>query len=91
MTDLMTVPLMTALAASDTRPGVRAREAMLMLLHEVLARSRQREAEEAARRYRLVRDTTVANRTPRRRLLAAMFRRTARTRAAAARRGACTS
>jgi hypothetical protein len=52
MTDLMP----TALRARET---VRDREGMLMLIHEALARSRQREAEEAARQYRLVRSLTA--------------------------------
>lgn len=88
MTALMTLP-MDPPASYDTRPVVRDREGMPMLLHEALARSRQREAEEAARRYRLVRAAVAAR--PRRSVLGALFRRTARTRAAAARRAACTS
>lgn len=91
MTDLMTAPPAPS-AAPDTRPVVGDREGKSMLLREALARSRQREAEEAARRYRLVRSVRAANRglRPRQSLLAVLFRRTARTRAAAARRAAFT-
>ena len=83
MTRLMNAPMPPA-----TRPAARDREAMSMLLHEALARSRQREAEEAARRYRLVRSAT-AQRGRSFELLGALFRRSARARAAAARRAAC--
>ena len=85
MTQLMTAPTPHA-----TRPVARDREGTPMLLHEALARSRQREAEEAARRYRLVRRAT-AQRGRSLGFLGALFRRTARTRAAAARRAACRS
>lgn len=64
-------------------------EGTSMLLHEALARSRQREAEEAARRYRLVRQARLAARRHRPGLLRAVltpFRRCARLRAAAVRR-----
>lgn len=79
MTSLMTAP-----TALDTRPVARDREGTPMLLHEALARSRQREAEEAARRYRLVRSVT-AQRGRSFGFLRALFRRDARARAAAAR------
>jgi len=48
--------------ALDPRPLVRSREEMPMLLYEALARSRQREAEEAARRYRLARSLVAGRR-----------------------------
>jgi len=62
-----------------------------MLLHEVLARSRQREAEEAARQWRLAR-AALARRRRRRVLavLAAPLRRETRRWAAQLRRSAGT-
>ncbi|MGH3565859.1 MAG: hypothetical protein ACRDRH_07460 [Pseudonocardia sp.] len=56
----MTAPLVQLF--DDPRPEVRDREGMPMLLHEALARSRQREAEEAARRYRLARSFLAGRR-----------------------------
>jgi hypothetical protein len=57
MTDL------TTLASPATpRPVVRDREGTAMLLHEALARSRQQEAEEAARQYALARRFTAGRR-----------------------------
>lgn len=60
MIDLTSAPL--APLPDDPRPAVRGREGMPMLLHEALARSRQREAEEAARRYRLARSFLAGRR-----------------------------
>jgi putative heme iron utilization protein len=40
---------------AQPRPAVRDREGTVMLLHEALARSRQREAEQAAREHALAR------------------------------------
>lgn len=89
MTDLMTVP-----TAPAPRPTTHVREGMPMLLHEALARSRQQEAEEAAARHRLARAAQQAARASRPglvRVLLAPLRREARSRAAAARRAACSS
>ena len=44
------------------RPVVRDREGTTMLLHEALARSRMREAKQAAREYALVRALTAGRR-----------------------------
>ncbi|HVL84085.1 MAG TPA: hypothetical protein VM367_07350 [Pseudonocardia sp.] len=57
MTRLRPVP-------TDTRPRPSApdREVIAMLLHEALARSRQREAEEVARRHALARRLTAGRR-----------------------------
>jgi hypothetical protein len=73
--------------ALDPRPAVRTRrrldrwiEEMPMLLYEALARSRQREAEEAARRYRLARSLVAGRRWAR--LAAFASRRADRARAA---------
>lgn len=84
----MTVLMSAPHGMSDTRPVVRDRKGTSMLLHEALARSRQQEAEEAARRYRLVRSVSAANRQARRTLLGAVLHRVTRSRAAAARRAA---
>lgn len=63
------------------RPTVRNRKDTTMLLEEALARSRQREAEEEARRYRLARHLTAGRRWA---LLAGFAaRRAARARSAA--------
>jgi len=67
--------------ALDPRPLVRSREEMPMLLYEALARSRQREAEEAARRYRLARSLVAGRRWAW--LAAFASRRAARARRAA--------
>jgi hypothetical protein len=74
--------------ALDPRPVVRTRPRLVdrwieenpMLLYEALARSRQREAEEAARRYRLARSVVAGRRWAR--LAAFASRRAARARAA---------
>jgi hypothetical protein len=66
--------------ALDPHPTARIREDMSMLLYEALARSRQREAEEAARRYRLARSLVAGRRWTR--LAAFASRRAARARAA---------
>lgn len=79
MTDLTTDPLVQL--SDDPRPAVRGREVMPMLLHEALARSRQREAEEAARRYRLARSFRAGRRWAQ--LAGFAARRAARLRAAA--------
>jgi hypothetical protein len=57
MTDLST--LVTPAAG---RPVAPARKENVMLLPEAMARSRQQEAEEAARRYALARRFTAGNR-----------------------------
>ncbi|MCW0212705.1 MAG: hypothetical protein OJJ54_05055 [Pseudonocardia sp.] len=44
---------------SDARPYARTSTENVMLLEEALARSRQQEAEEAARRYRQAREVTA--------------------------------
>jgi hypothetical protein len=49
-------------APTQPRPMVLHREGTQMLLHEALARSRQREAEEAARDYALARRLTAGRR-----------------------------
>jgi hypothetical protein len=90
----MTVLMSPLSVDARVRPATRVGEGMPMLLHEALARSRQQEAEEAARRYRLVRAAQRARGVRCRRLLAVLavpFRRSARARAAAARRAAYTS
>ena len=76
MTDFMTMQ-----TAAETRPVVRDREGNEMLLHEALARSRQQEAEQAAREYALGRRLTAGRRWE----VLARFaeRRAARARAAA--------
>lgn len=79
MIDLMIAPL--APLSEDPRSAVRDREAMPMLFHEALARLRQREAEEAARRYRLARSFVVGRRWAQ--LAGFAARRAARVRAAA--------
>ncbi|MHA6796481.1 hypothetical protein ACVGVM_23665 [Pseudonocardia bannensis] len=58
MTDVSTFQL----ALSDARPADRDREGTAMLLHEALARSRQQEAEAAARRHRLARQLSAGRR-----------------------------
>ena len=73
MTDLMTVPTSTTAARPLRNEGT------VMLLHEALARSRMREAEQAAREYALV-HALVAGRRWR------MLARYAERRAAAAER-----
>ncbi|MGE3288658.1 MAG: hypothetical protein AB7J32_21510 [Pseudonocardia sp.] len=86
MTDLATMP-----HPAIPRPVTRAREDTSMLLHEALARSRSQEAQEAARRYRLARaarQAAAADRPVLLRVLLVPLRRTARARAAAARRAA---
>ncbi len=62
MTYLM--PLETPVAPSTAAPNpvVRDREGTLMLLHEALARSRQHEAEQAARDHALARSVTAGRR-----------------------------
>jgi hypothetical protein len=57
MTDFATPP-----AVALPRPVVLHREGTEMLLHEALARSRQQEAEEAARQYALARRFTAGRR-----------------------------
>jgi hypothetical protein len=64
----------------DPHPAVRTREENPMLLYEALARSRQREAEEAARSYRLARSVVAGRRWAR--LAAFASRRAARARRA---------
>ena len=68
---------------ATTRPVVRDREGTAMLLHEALARSRMREAEQAAREYALVRALTAGRRW---RMLARYAQRRAAKAAAAAER-----
>lgn len=79
MIDLMIAPL--APLSEDPWSAVRDREAMPMLFHEALARLRQREAEEAARRYRLARSFVAGRRWAQ--LTGFAARRAARVRAAA--------
>ena len=74
MTDFM---LVTPLP--PTRPA--RNEGTAMLLHEALARSRMREAEQAAREYALVRALTAGRRW---RMLARYAKRRAAAKAAAA-------
>lgn len=59
MTDLEPVP--TSVPAPPN-PTARDREGTLMLLHEALARSRQHEAEQAARDHALARSVTAGRR-----------------------------
>ncbi|WP_214369130.1 hypothetical protein [Pseudonocardia sp. H11422] len=49
-------------ALTDERPMDRDREGTTMSLHEALARSRQQEAEAAARRHRLARRVSAGRR-----------------------------
>ncbi len=58
MTDFVPTAVFTT-AVADVRPEPRDREGTLMLLHEALARSRQQEAQEAARRHALARSLTA--------------------------------
>ena len=76
MTNLTLVP-----TSSPTRPV--QNEGTAMLLHEALARSRMREAEQAAREYALVRALTAGRRW---RMLARYAQRRAAEAAAAAER-----
>lgn len=76
MTNLTLVP-----TPSPTRPV--QNEGTAMLLHEALARSRMREAEQAAREYALVRALTAGRRW---RMLARYAQRRAAKAAAAAER-----
>jgi hypothetical protein len=62
MTYLMPVETPVAPSLADPNPVVRDREGTLMLLHEALARSRQQEAEQAAREHALVRSVTAGRR-----------------------------
>ncbi len=48
--------------SAPSEPAVRDREGTLMLLHEALARSRQQEAEQAARDHALARSITAGRR-----------------------------
>ncbi|TQM02217.1 hypothetical protein FB558_8083 [Pseudonocardia kunmingensis] len=57
MTDFTTPTTVT-----PTRPAVRGREGIEMLLHEALARSRHQEAVAAAREYALARRFTAGRR-----------------------------
>jgi hypothetical protein len=59
MSDLATARPAPRPLGADVPPALRHREGNLMLLHEALARSRQREAQEAARRYALARELTA--------------------------------
>jgi hypothetical protein len=52
----------TTQPADRTRPAVRGREGIAMLLHEALARCRHQEALEAARHHALVRQFTAGRR-----------------------------
>ena len=58
------VPVDSAVAQNPAAPNPadRDREGTLMLLHEALARSRQQEAEQAARDHALVRSMTAGRR-----------------------------
>jgi hypothetical protein len=58
MTYLMTAPPMPAPVSAQPVD----REGTTMLLHEALARSRQKEAEQAAREYALARSVTAGRR-----------------------------
>lgn len=62
MTYLMPVETPVAPSTAAPNPVVRDREGTLMLLHEALARSRQQEAEQAARDHALVRSVTAGRR-----------------------------
>ena len=73
----------TPQTAALTRPDVRDREGTAMLLHEALARSRQQEAEQAAREYALARHLTAGRLWDR--LAGFAARRAARARAGAGR------
>lgn len=56
-------PLCTAtMPLSDPRPAASDHEGFTMLLYEALARSRQRDAEEEARRHRLARQVAAGRR-----------------------------
>lgn len=59
MTYLVSAP---KTASAQSNPTVRDREGTLMLLHEALARSRQQEAEQAARDHALARSVTAGRR-----------------------------
>ncbi len=59
MTYLVSAP---KTASAQSNPTVRDREGTLMLLHEALARSRQQEAEQAAREFALARSFTAGRR-----------------------------
>lgn len=61
MSDLMTATAMTSEPTVRSTRSPRT-EATFMLLHEALARSRMREAEQAAREHALVRALTVGRR-----------------------------
>lgn len=53
------IDVMTLSAPIHPRPASRDRKGTAMLLHEALARSRQQEAEQAAREYALGRSLTA--------------------------------
>lgn len=59
MTYLVPAETPVAQSPADPNPAVRDREGTLMLLHEALARSRQHEAEQAARDHALARSVTA--------------------------------
>ncbi len=82
MTDLVAVP--AQLDPAQPNPTVGDREGKLMLLHEALARSRQQEAEQAARDHALARSVTAGRRWSRLARFAA--RRAEHARAGAAHR-----
>ncbi|MCE3550734.1 hypothetical protein LWC33_04600 [Pseudonocardia sp. RS11V-5] len=77
MTDLV---IRTDRPAPDVRPHVDAQGTAMLVMNEALARSRQQEAEEAAREHRLARQLTAGRRWDR--LAAYAARRAARARAA---------
>lgn len=62
MTVRMTPDTVPSSTPAHPRPVVNDREGIAMLLHEVLARSRMREAEQAAREHALARSLTAGRR-----------------------------
>jgi hypothetical protein len=85
MTLLKTAQAPVAQSPADPNPAVRDREGTLMLLHEALARSRQQEAEQAARDHALARSVTAGQRWARLARFAARQAERARARTHAAR------